>query len=78
MRTLGSYRSLQGDMQFRVWAPKVEFLFLKIRGQQFPMNKEAEGYFFLSLPWAQEGDLYTYVLPDGKEYPDPVSSFLPQ
>ncbi len=63
--------------EFRVWAPRCQEVCLEMVGRgEFPMNREADGSFALTLP-AVRGDRYLYHMGDVR-VPDPVSRFLPQ
>ena len=71
--------SLANDTcHFRVWAPGVRQMGLRlIRGGDHVMTPEPGGYFSLIVP-ARGGDRYFY-LPEGhKPVPDPVSRLLPE
>ena len=63
--------------EFRVWAPRCEHVSLDLVGRgEFPMNREADGSFSLTLP-AGASDRYFYRIGDMR-VPDPVSRFLPE
>ncbi|HEY6392698.1 MAG TPA: malto-oligosyltrehalose trehalohydrolase [Bryobacteraceae bacterium] len=67
----------EGGVQFRVWAPNLKTLAVKISGRTFQLTRNGEdfeGY----VPGARQGDLYTLVLEGERERPDPVSRFQPQ
>jgi len=69
---------LQG-VQFRVWAPSLASLTVKLEGRRealFPMERDGED-FEVVIPQARAGDLYSLVLPGGVERPDPVSRSQP-
>jgi maltooligosyltrehalose trehalohydrolase len=66
-----------GGVQFRVWAPHVQTLAVKMDGAVFPMTREGEGFQVLA-PHAQPGQTYALVLDDTAERPDPVSRSQPQ
>src|SRR6202158_4005975 len=67
----------QGGVKFRVWAPRLERLAVKISGTMFPMTRVGED-FEVCVPDARPGDLYSLVLNGERERPDPVSRFQPQ
>ena len=65
-------------VQFRVWAPRLKKLAVKIDGSEslHRMNRNGED-FELLLPGARAGQQYMLVLNDGTERPDPVSRSQP-
>jgi len=71
-----------GGTVFRVWAPRVDSLAVRLVGQAgagvFPLRAEAGGYFTAPVPGAGPGDDYLFCFPDGSERPDPVSRWQPQ
>jgi maltooligosyltrehalose trehalohydrolase len=70
----------EGGVRFRVWAPKLQTLAVKICGSQdreFPMTRSGED-FEVHVPDARPGDLYSFVLDGERARPDPVSRFQPQ
>jgi maltooligosyltrehalose trehalohydrolase len=68
-----------GGVRFRVWAPEHERVAVVIDGRDFPLEREAHGYFAATVAEAKAGTLYRYRI-DGDEetYPDPVSRFQPE
>ncbi|MCB9799471.1 MAG: malto-oligosyltrehalose trehalohydrolase [Candidatus Omnitrophica bacterium] len=66
-----------GGVHFRVWAPRVSRMELKIFNGDSPsvyaMKKDAEGYFNYLSQEAFPGSLYQYILEGERERPDPVS-----
>lgn len=70
-----------GGTQFRVWAPRVERLAVKLLGDElrtFPLTRAAGDIFECIVPDARAGADYFYVLNDETERPDPVSRYQPQ
>ena len=66
-------------VQFRVWAPNVAALDVKLEGSSaamFPMSRSGED-FEIVLPHARPGDLYRFVINNEKQRPDPVSRSQP-
>ena len=57
---------------FRIWAPTVDDLKLRIAGQILPMQREAGGWFAAEAD-AAPGVEYCFVMPDGLTVPDPAS-----
>jgi maltooligosyltrehalose trehalohydrolase len=66
-----------GGVKFRVWAPNVQTLAVRVGDAVFPMAREGEDFQVLA-PDAQPGRTYSLVLDDAKERPDPVSRSQPQ
>lgn len=68
-----------GRASFRVWAPKVDVLLLALAHRApIPMQREADGDFFIQVDGVKAGDLYKYQFEDGRQCADPVSRSLPQ
>jgi maltooligosyltrehalose trehalohydrolase len=71
-----------GGVFFRVWAPRVKELSLRLisggASRIVPLNHEDNGYFSATVAGAGEGDLYYYMLDNGTERPDPASRFQPE
>jgi maltooligosyltrehalose trehalohydrolase len=74
---------------FRVWAPRVSRMDLKVfqnaaslpegRVRLLPMQKDAKGYFYAETIHENHGALrYQYILDGEKERPDPASRFQPE
>ncbi len=64
-------------VDFRVWAPHCPELRLQLLGRgEFPMPREADGSFSVTLP-AVAGDHYFYRVGE-RRVPDPVSRYLPE
>ncbi len=61
-----------GTTRFRVWAPSVEGLSLRLAGNTLSMQACPAGWFELDAP-AGAGAAYSFVLPDGLTVPDPAS-----
>lgn len=61
-----------GRWSFRLWAPGVPALKLRLSGRDVPMEAGKGGWFALEAE-AKEGAAYAYVLPDGQTVPDPAS-----
>ena len=67
-------------VHFRVWAPSLDTLAVKLEGPAsstlYPMTRAGEDFEVL-VPDARPGDLYSLVLPAGQQRPDPVSRSQP-
>jgi maltooligosyltrehalose trehalohydrolase len=62
-----------GEARFRLWAPGVEALSLRLNGRDAGMRRQADGWFELTVERVAPGDEYAFVLPDGRAVPDPAS-----
>jgi maltooligosyltrehalose trehalohydrolase len=71
-----------GAVLFRVWAPRLEGISVRIwsggESRLVPLRGEERGYFSAVVDGVREGDRYFYVLDDGTERPDPASLFQPE
>jgi maltooligosyltrehalose trehalohydrolase len=79
---IGATKLGDGKVRFRVWAPKVDMVSVRILSgdgiQTVPLGKEGSGYFSAIVAEVREGDRYSYILDRGKERPDPASRFQPE
>ncbi len=67
-----------GGVRFRLWAPGVETVALKLDTEgDRPMTAVDGGWFELRHPAAGEGSRYRFRLPGGLLVPDPASRFNP-
>jgi len=75
-----------GKVEFRVWAPKLTTLAVRILGDHprtipmtmaHPPDSESSGEFVAAVPNVSEGMDYFYVLDGQHERPDPVSRWQP-
>jgi maltooligosyltrehalose trehalohydrolase len=76
----GPSRAGDGAFEFRVWAPRVRNLRLRVygeRGGTWTMEPEPRGWFRLLVPGPREGDDYAFLFDDGRERPDPASRCQP-
>jgi maltooligosyltrehalose trehalohydrolase len=71
-----------GKVRFRVWAPRVERISVRVlSGEENRLaflRGEDRGYFSAVVDSVREGDRYLYILDDGTERPDPASGFQPE
>lgn len=68
-----------GGCAFRLWAPERNRVDLVLDGQDHPMEKDAEGYFSLTVPGIEHGALYRFRLDGGEELlADPASRCQPE
>ena len=61
-----------GTARFRLWAPGLETLKLRLDGREVAMRPAGEGWFEAREP-AAAGAAYGFVMPDGTIVPDPAS-----
>jgi maltooligosyltrehalose trehalohydrolase len=66
----------EGGVQFRVWAPLVQTLAVRVGNTLISMTREGEDFHALA-PHARSGQTYSLVLDETKERPDPVSRSQP-
>lgn len=66
-----------GGVEFRVWAPNVQTLEVKIAERLFPMTRTGED-FEVVVPAARSDENYSLILDGARERPDPVSRSQPQ
>ncbi len=70
--TWGALPAGGGRWRFRLWAPGVDTLTLRVGGRETGMRPGAGGWFETEAE-AKEGEEYLYVLPDGLAVPDPAA-----
>src|SRR5258707_5604329 len=66
----------EGSAHFRVWAPKIVDMAVKISGRLFPMYRQGED-FEADIPDVEPEIDYLFVLDENTERPDPVSRWQP-
>lgn len=67
-----------GGVGFRVWAPELSALCLRLsEGLPLHMTRNGED-FELFVPDARPGDLYSFVFDNGRQRPDPASRSQPR
>ncbi|HEY1597743.1 MAG TPA: hypothetical protein VGF74_20255, partial [Thermoleophilaceae bacterium] len=74
-RPLGAFPGEGGRAEFRVWAPRVESLGVRVNGRDSMLEQVGFAVHEGELD-AQPGDDYVFVA-DGKELPDPCSRSQP-
>lgn len=62
-----------GDARFRIWAPGSDAPRLVINGAEYEMRSEGNGWYEAVAADVSGGATYHFVLPDGREIPDPAS-----
>jgi maltooligosyltrehalose trehalohydrolase len=75
----GALPSLEGGVDFRLWAPGQETvsLVLEEAGEALAMARDDDGFFALRTDRARPGSRYRFRLEDGTQVPDPASRFQP-
>jgi maltooligosyltrehalose trehalohydrolase len=74
-RKFGAAPVADGNVAFRVWAPKPGSVRLRLNGAEHELGEAGDGVWEAELP-ARHGDEYLYVL-DGEAWPDPCSRWQP-
>ena len=70
-----------GEVEFRVWAPKLTSLALRILGEHprtLATTRNADAEFFVTVSDVVEGTDYAFLLEGQRQRPDPVSRWQPQ
>lgn len=62
-----------GEVIFRLWAPELEALQIRIGKVEHEMTRSRDGWFELLATGIAPNTPYLYVLPDGRAVPDPAS-----
>ena len=60
-------------MRFRIWAPGLETLSVRLAGNNLPMARLGDGWFERDADGVAPGSHYAFILPDGLAVPDPAS-----
>lgn len=78
--TFGSQLLKEGGVRFRLWAPAVDAVDLKIIDDDstYRLGRVNGGWHELAVPSAAAGTKYQFLLPDGTIVPDPASRYQPQ
>ena len=76
MRSLGARPLDDGRVEFRVWAPRADTVWLRLRGSDVQLQPVGDGCYEGCVE-AAAGDDYLFVL-DGRELPDPCSRWQPE
>lgn len=75
-KTWGAEYTAAGQVRFRLWAPSLEKLTLRLDGDDVAMSPTADGWFELLATNVAPGTAYAFVLPDGLAVPDPAGRAL--
>jgi malto-oligosyltrehalose trehalohydrolase len=63
----------EGQVLFRIWAPGVTTMTLRLSGVDAEMGAVGDGWFELLAEGVEPGTEYAFVLPDGLAVPDPAA-----
>ncbi|MBD3420245.1 MAG: malto-oligosyltrehalose trehalohydrolase [Chitinivibrionales bacterium] len=80
MQHIGAYLS-KGECTFTVWAPLRSNVALHLHtplDTVAPMSRDASGYWLCTVDNIRPGALYTFILDDDIQRPDPASHYQPQ
>lgn len=74
-RAFGPLLQPGGGVRFRLWAPAVTSVFLRLEddGRRCQMASQGNGWFELATGEARPGTRYRFELPNGTAIPDPAS-----
>lgn len=75
-KSWGAEYTAAGEVRFRLWAPSLDKLTLRLDGDEVAMSPAADGWFELLATNVAPGTPYAYVLPDGLAVPDPAGRAL--
>ena len=77
--SLGATLDSRGNATFRVWAPIVQQIAVRlpIKDRIIPMTSAGGGYYEAIVPAVEAGAHYFYRLNDAVDRPDPASRFQP-
>ncbi|PYB77557.1 malto-oligosyltrehalose trehalohydrolase [Rhizobium wuzhouense] len=75
-KSWGAECTAAGEVRFRIWAPSLTALTLRLADKDMPMSRTFDGWFELSASNVAPGTPYAYVLPDGLVVPDPAGRAL--
>ncbi|MBX9462595.1 MAG: malto-oligosyltrehalose trehalohydrolase [Aquamicrobium sp.] len=62
-----------GQARFRLWAPQVDRVTLRLAGKDADMGATEDGWFELMAEGVEPGQPYQFILADGLAVPDPAS-----
>lgn len=75
-KSWGAEYTAAGEVRFRIYASGVEALSLRLADEQVPMSTTGDGWFELLATNVPPGTPYSFVLPDGRQVPDPAGRAL--
>ncbi|MBB5277529.1 malto-oligosyltrehalose trehalohydrolase [Rhizobium rosettiformans] len=75
-KSWGAEYTAAGEVRFRIYVSGVEALSLRLADEQVPMSTTGDGWFELLATNVPPGTPYRFVLPDGRQIPDPAGRAL--
>ena len=75
-KSWGAEYTAAGEVGFRLWAPAMETLSLRLADELVPMMPTGTGWFEVFAKNLAPGTPYAFVLPDGMAVPDPAGRGL--
>ncbi len=72
----GAEYTAAGEVRFRLWAPAVDALNMRLADEIVPMTPTGAGWFELLATNLAPGTPYAFILPDGTAVPDPAGRGL--
>jgi maltooligosyltrehalose trehalohydrolase len=75
-KSWGAEYTAAGEVRFRIWAPSLERMTLRLDGEDMAMSPADDGWFELLATNVAPGTPYAFVLPDGLAVPDPAGRAL--
>ena len=81
MTRIGALYQGNNRCEFRVWAPRLRQLGLRIAGpgeRDLSLEKDEAGYWQTTVDEVPPGSRYWYMLEGGTKRPDPASQFQPE
>lgn len=72
----GAEYTAAGEVRFRLWAPAVDALNMRLADEIVPMTPTGAGWFELLATNLAPGTAYAFILPDGTAVPDPAGRGL--
>ncbi len=80
MNRIGAHYLEEGRCEFVVWAPLLGEVAVRLLGdgeRLVPLHRAGKGYWKASVGHVRPGALYMFRLENGKDRPDPASSYQP-
>jgi malto-oligosyltrehalose trehalohydrolase len=72
-KSWGSEYIREGEVLFRLWAPEAASMVLRIGDEEQEMSAAGDGWFELLATGIAPDTRYEFVLPDGRNVPDPAA-----
>ena len=75
-KSWGAEYTAPGEMRFRIWAPAVQALSLRLIDEDVPMSPVGDGWYELVATNIAPDTPYAFILPNGTSVPDPAGRAL--